>query len=106
MNSNRISKCFDNEPIQWGLRGDPYLLNEMKNALEHSRLTSDSEDLMQMLYKLFKELTGEDPQEGKNVFVKRYDNGGMSGGWVNSDFCLNKGFPLIMQRYKESLTNY
>ena len=104
MNSNNISKCFDDEPIQWGLRGDPFLWNEMKRSVEFEHFPATSNDLRKILNKLFKELTGEYPQEGKDIFVKRYDSGGMSGGWVNSDFWINKGFPLIIQRFEASLT--
>ena len=103
MSSNIISKCFENKPIRWGLRGDPYLWDEMKKKTELITLPVTVNELNKLLHGLFKELTGENPQKGKNIFVKRFDNGGMSGGVVNSDFWIDNGFPLILKRYEESL---
>ena len=98
---NSVSKYFDPEPIQWGLRGDPHLWRDMKLKTENKNIPTTANDFEKMLYKLFKELTGEEPQKGRNIYVKKYETTGMSKGMVCSDFWLEKGFSLLIQRYIE-----
>jgi hypothetical protein len=57
------------------------------------------EELNQLLHEQFQKLTGEPAQLGRNIFVAKYDTGGMSSGIVSSDFWLDKGFPQIIQNY-------
>lgn len=97
-----VSKYFDPEPIQWGLRGDPHLWRDMKQKTGNMNIPTTGNAFEKLLYKLFKELTGEDLQKGKNIYVKKYETIGMSKGMISSDFWLNKGFSLLIQRYIES----
>ena len=99
---NFVSKYFDPEPIQWGLRGDPHLWRDMKLKTAKTNIPTTGNGFEKLLYKLFKELTGEDPQKGKNIYVKKYETIGMSKGMISSDFWLDKGFSLLIQRYIES----
>jgi len=99
---NFISNFFKDPPIQWGLRGDPHLWNDLKEATRKKKVPASAGELEKLLHKLFEEITGEKPKKGSNVFVGRYDKGGMSSGMVSGDFWLNKGFSLIIQRYIES----
>jgi hypothetical protein len=98
---NFVSKYFDPEPIQWGLRGDPHLWRDMKLKTSATNIPTTGNELEKLLHKLFKELTGEAPEKGKNIYVKKYETLGMSKGMINSDFWLEKGFSLIIQRYIE-----
>ena len=97
-----VSKYFDPEPFQWGLRGDPHLWREMKQKAQSTNIPTTANELEKLLHKFFKQLTGESPARGKNIYVKKYDTGGMSRGMVSSDFWLENGFSLIIQRYIES----
>lgn len=99
---NFVSKYFDPEPIQWGLRGDPHLWRDMKEKTATTNIPTTGNEFEKLLYKLFKELTGETPQKGKNIYVKKYESIGMSKGMVSCDFWLDKGFSLLIQRYIES----
>jgi len=98
---NFVSKYFDPEPIQWGLRGDPHLWRDMKQKSAKTYIPMTGNEFEKLLYKLFKELTGEVPQKGKNIYVKKYESIGMSKGMISSDFWLDKGFSLLIQRYIE-----
>lgn len=69
MTGKDIARLFETQPIQWGLRGE-----------------------------LFKSLVGQYPTAGKNIYVEKYDVGGMSRGMVSSDFWLQKAFPLLIER--------
>jgi hypothetical protein len=100
---NFLCGYFEPEPIQWGLRGDPPLWRDMKQKTVDTIAPSTICELDKLLNDLFKELTGENPQKGRNIYVKKYDQGGMSRGIVSSDFWLDRGFPLIMQRCFEKI---
>lgn len=105
MENNFVSKYFESPPAQWGLRGDPCLWEEMKQRLNHENMPVTANDLEKLLHQKFKELTGEFPEKGKTIFVSRYEvTSGMSRGIISSDFWLNIGFPLIIQRYIEQTT--
>lgn len=99
---NFVSKYFDPEPIQWGLRGDPNLWRDMKQKTESTNIPTTANELEKLLHLLFKELVGEAPQKGKFIYVKKYESIGMSSGMVCSDFWLDNGFSQIIQRYIES----
>jgi hypothetical protein len=99
---NSVSKYFDPEPIQWGLRGDRHLWRDMKQKTESTNIPTTANELEKLLHKLFKELVGEAPQKGKFIHVKKYETFGISKGMICSDFWLDKGFSLIIQRYIES----
>jgi hypothetical protein len=94
-----VAKYFDGPPTQWGLRGDPFLWNELREATAQKRIPLTVSELEKMLHKLFEDLVGEKPRKGKNVFVERFDNGGMSSGMVCGDFWLEQGFARIFQQY-------
>lgn len=98
---NFVSKYFDPEPIQWGLRGDPHLWRDMKDKTATINIPTTENEFEKLLHILFKELTGEAPQKGKNIYVKKYETIGMSKGMISSDFWLDKGFSLLIQRYIE-----
>jgi hypothetical protein len=102
MKNNSVSNYFDNPPIQWGLRGDPFLWNEMRTKIDTVNAPTTAKEFEDLLHKLFAELTGEKAKPGRNIFVPRYDLGGMSRGLVSSDFWLERGFHLIIQRFKEA----
>jgi hypothetical protein len=97
-NIDIIKKIFK-EPGQYGLRGDPYLWRAFKLKFEdHSIATVEA--FRNFLIEVFIEHTGCEPTEGKNFFVSQFDCGGMSSGTVSSDFWLEKGFPLLENRFK------
>ena len=98
---NFVSKYFDPEPIQWGLRGDPHFWRDMKLKTARKNIPTTGNEFEKLLHKLFKELTGEAPQKGKNIYVKKYETIGMSKGVISSDFWLDTGFSLLIQRYIE-----
>ena len=68
--NNFVSKYFDPEPIEWGLRGDPHLWRNMKQKTETTNIPTTANELEKLLRKLFKELTGEAPQKYKFIYVK------------------------------------
>jgi hypothetical protein len=97
-----LSQLFQDEPRQWGLRGDPYLWAEMKAALAEVAYPDTEEALHILLEQTYEELTGESIQQPNPVFVERYSHGGMSSGHVSPQFWIDKGFPMLRERYRQT----
>ena len=45
----KVSQVFDPKPEQWGLRGDPYLWDELKEKLEHVELPESQDELKTLI---------------------------------------------------------
>lgn len=105
MANNFVSTLLEKKPERWGLRGDPFFWDELKQKTQTIRLPETKADLEKLLLELFKELTGQEPEYGKSIYVNRYIGYGMSSGIVCADYWLEEGFPLIIQRFKV-INNY
>jgi hypothetical protein len=104
MESNRlVNDIFDTKPSQWGLRGDHFLWEEMRRFVLTLQLPNTADEFRELLIQIFTEFTGEPPQKGKDFFVEEFDKGGMSSGYVSSDFWVEKGFPLLSQGFKDCI---
>lgn len=98
---NKNSEIIFKEPLQYGLRGDPYLWKELKAEYEYSTINS-LDDFKKMLLNCFKKVTNDLPMLGKTFYVEQYSFGGMSGGVISSDFWIEDGFPLLEERFVEN----
>lgn len=95
-----LSNLFGDEPLTYGLRGDPGLWKELEKKYLNYKWTTENQ--------IFEELKGEiekilesSIEEPKMIFVKRFSKGGMSSGKVSTGFWLRVGIPLIIGRYKK-----
>lgn len=94
-----IASLFEDEPWQWGLRGDPYLWREMRAHFEAVPLPAEPDELTRMLTEIFESLTGHSPQSDHPVRVERFCHGGMSSGMVSPPWWMAQGFPLLRSRH-------
>lgn len=92
------------EPGQYGLRGDIYLWKELKALFQQSTIKNERE-FIDFLYNSFENIVGDTPKKSEAYSVPRYRFGGMSSGGIDCDFWLEKGFPLLIKRYKETNKN-
>ena len=99
-NISVISDLFDPPPEQWGLRGDYFLWLELHRALSNVSVPSKTAILDKMFRTTFLIHTGVELGSENQVFVKRLDQGGMSSGYVSSEFWESKFLPLIKNRLK------
>jgi hypothetical protein len=97
---SRLSKIFEDEPTQWGLRGDPHLWLEMGRSFDHCALPSSISALVNLIEIRFLELTGS-PLDGiEDLYLARFAHGGMSSGMIaRQGFWIQKAIPLLVQRY-------
>ena len=97
-----ISVLFLPEPLQWGLRGDPFLWRDMAQAFEGVAVPDTVEEFKQMLEAMFLRLAGQPMNtDESSVFVERYSHGGMSSGRVSYEFWERNGFALLLSRYAQ-----
>jgi hypothetical protein len=95
-----IEDLFQDEPGEWGLRGDPYLWGEMQKYFSGVPIPGDEGHLKSCISKFFKSLTGKALSTRKNFYVDGFANGGMSSGYIDPTFWRKKAIPLLIQRFR------
>jgi hypothetical protein len=93
-----VSDLFDPAPKVWGLRGDLFLWLEMRQALCLVPIPEQSEAMRATIASAIHALIGHGLDGRADVFVRRYDRGGMSSGVVNGPFWVDKFTQLMEQR--------
>lgn len=81
-----VDALFDPPGGGWGLRGDPYLWDAMREALAGAPVPSDRDALLRLLQDAFRDLTDvdlTDPDAPETVFREELAHGGMSSGGVS-----------------------
>lgn len=96
-----LEPLFFHEPHQWGLRGDPYLWRDLRTALANKNANT-SDELHKMLIEGYEKLTSKALKPNEEIRIERYNFGGMSSGFVSSNFWIETGFPLLLERYKKA----
>jgi hypothetical protein len=96
-----VADLFDPEPYGWGLRGDPFLWLEMRQALSRVSLPESPEELAVCIGSAFGALTGHEMKSVREeLVVPRLQRGGMSGGLVRGEFWNEVFTPVIERRYR------
>jgi len=95
-----ITELFEPRPGQWGLRGDPFLWDEMAMRFADLPLPATADDLRALLAEAYARLTGQALEHDDNVRIERYGTGGMSGGLVSPDYWKTQAIPLLLERYQ------
>ncbi|WP_420645801.1 hypothetical protein [Candidatus Leptofilum sp.] len=96
-----IADLFIEKPWQWGLRGDPYLWQEMADHFADTPLPVTPTHLELLLTQAFEALTGQPITDETHFFVERFAHGGMSSGLVSPSFWRETAVPLLLNRYEE-----
>jgi hypothetical protein len=97
-----LSILFEDEPTQWGFRGDPYLWREMKDYLVDTPMPDTEIELIRRIKSTFESLTGKPISSERAIKVERYDQSGMSGGMVSTDFWRDTAIPLLLERFRKA----
>ncbi|MCF8465257.1 MAG: hypothetical protein K9G41_10470 [Flavobacteriales bacterium] len=98
MTREQLHQLFEPKPETWGLRGDPYLWQEMQRSMQSGTAPQTVEELEQLLHQRFFELTGSRAEGEGSIHVEKFEHGGMSSGHVSIEFWLQTAFPLLLQR--------
>ncbi len=97
---------FDNKPEQWGLRGDPYLWSEMREAFAGRSLEISEKDLANEVCKYYEKAVGEPLKYDSQVYVERFAHGGMSSGYVSGEFWICRGIPKLIDSFRRVMAGY
>jgi hypothetical protein len=101
LTEKRIAILFENEPWRWGLRGDPFLWQEIVETIGKLPLPATELQFIELLNSTFDRLVGHPITHQQNVYIERYAHGGMSSGCICPEFWREKAFPLLRARYSE-----
>ena len=104
--SKDLSLIFEKKPKQWGLRGDPYLWEEMKEAFKGESLDISPRDLAGMICQYYEKAVGEPLKYYTMVYVERFSHGGMSSGSVSGEFWICQGIPTLIDNFKNIKSGY
>ncbi len=97
-----LDKIFCPKPMPWGLRGDPYLWEELE--AEARTWEIPAAHFYQQLLELFHQLTQQALEEGETeIYIERYPKGGISGGYVSLSWWQSTGLPLLKKRIEAQL---
>ncbi len=99
MSHQTIGGLFEEEPDQWGLRGDPFLWREMREFFAEVPLPSTSSLLVEHLEAAFQRFTGHPISTADFFFIERFAHGGMSSGHIAPEFWRNQAIPLLLERF-------
>ena len=98
----KIAEIFEEEPIQCGLRGDPFLWRELKDRLKETDMPETPGELKSILEIEYEKSTGHPISHKKHFGVERFRSHGMSSGGVCPEFWVNSGIPLLIGRHAKS----
>lgn len=96
-----ISKLFQQEPEQYGLRGDRAFWNYLKTYFTEKEASYGKEQMVADIYRLFQEISGEELTIEARPFVESLALGGMSSGQLSGEFWVNVAVPLLLERYEQ-----
>lgn len=103
-----VGSLFEEEPKQWGLRGDPFMWRELKEIFSQVPLPASGREcerlIRQALYDIINAEAANplpdrrDPTHAR-YRIERFSHGSMSSGYVSTQFWETTGIPILVQRY-------
>ncbi|MDM7860562.1 hypothetical protein QTP81_08135 [Alteromonas sp. ASW11-36] len=96
-----VSELFAVPPTSMGMRGDRYLWEAMrKHFYEKRTIIPKTDEAFQECIKLaFDELTSSSSERKNGIFIKEFDKGGMSSGFICEDFWIGQGLQYSLEAY-------
>ena len=104
MEYKEIIKLFSPSPEWFTYRGTGAVWEEIKTVFENSDgFVKDKNAFKTILYDFFKKATGLELEQGKIVYIKKYDPGhGLSSGVVSFTWWDMVGIPILCSRFEEN----
>ncbi|MGW5434105.1 hypothetical protein ACWET9_44345 [Streptomyces sp. NPDC004059] len=101
----KMADLFDPEPEQWGLRGDPYAWQALRDHLSGTDIPASVDEVISLLRVAFSEVVGTDlvTEPEAQVYREQYAHGGMSSGYVSLDTWRDQLMPLLVKRARTLL---
>lgn len=95
----KLSKNFEEKPLSWGLRGDPFFWDYLKECAKNMDIIS-TEELEKWIKEEYFSLSGKVLTDKYMDFavIEQFAHGGMSSGGVDNKWWMNEGIPLLKSR--------
>ena len=87
-------------PERWGLRGDPFLWEELRASLGRQELPDSASALLKTISARFRELTAHKLLNEGQLFIKRYSHGGMSSGYIDMGYWRGPLWRELVSRFR------
>ncbi|WP_428242722.1 hypothetical protein [Gynuella sp.] len=94
----KVSRLFDPKPEQWGLRGDPFLWDELKEKLDCVELPESEDELKNLLENEIERSLEKPISYDGSIVIERFKHGGMSSGGISLKYWKETGIPLLIRR--------
>lgn len=95
------SSLFEIRPEQWGLRGDPFLWDDLQKYFSNFHMPISKEKFRQEKEQYIRKLIAENPHKENVIYKKEYAHGGMSNGCISLSFWFDKAIPLLTERLNQ-----
>jgi hypothetical protein len=101
----QVNDLFDPPPDRWGLRGDPWVWQAMRDHLTGTYLPPTLGECEAMLYAAFNRIVGVDlaTELEPMVFRREFAHGGMSSGQIHLDTWRAELLPLLVDRARTKI---
>ena len=99
------AEVFERQPAHWGLRGDPYVWQEMAERLRGQPVPATRAQSLAVLLRTFADVVGVEVDEahaGDNVYCEGLAHGGMSSGQVHLVTWRERLLPKLASRAGDS----
>ncbi len=96
-----LSEIFNERPKQWGFRGDPYFWSYLEEYFSKIEFPYSESRFVDDIYRIFAKVSGTQLQIDTIVKVEEFAHGGMSSGGLSGKFWIERGIPLLVDRYRE-----
>ena len=100
-----FSVIFEEEPKQWGLRGDPYLWREMKEECAGKKFPFFEDEIVEYVGRKFAEVSGVPLTYDAKPYVEKFAHGGMSSGHLAGVFWMGRGIAKLIENYRKASSN-
>lgn len=98
----KVSEIFEEEPIQWGLRGDPFLWRELKEVFKGVDMPDTPQALQVLVENEYEKSTGHPISYQSHFGIERFRSTGMSSGGISPKFWASRAIPLLVSRHPKS----
>ena len=98
-----ISDIFSKRPNSWGLRGDPFFWEDLKDEFAFFDISMTEQELSDKVYEIFKQKTQVDLTEAAIGYAEEYYKlgYGMSNGCLSGDWIINECIPMLQERLRK-----
>nr|WP_325249742.1 hypothetical protein [Amylibacter sp.] len=94
-----IGDLMRETPKGWGLRGDPFLWEQLRTELNEIKLPRSRSELALKLEQLFGKVTERSLALESEFVMPEHAHGGMSSGMISCLFWRETAFPLILNKF-------